>query len=112
MDGDQTTLNGAVALADAIEDLRAELMNALARGKNSDLRFRLKPIELEMTIGITKTGEGKGGVKFWVVELGASGSYENAATHRLKLVLEPVMGPDNAEAMISDSTEQNPLKNG
>ncbi|KND59469.1 hypothetical protein BVER_03231c [Candidatus Burkholderia verschuerenii] len=110
MDMNQTTRSSEVPLADAIEDLRAELMDALTRGKDSDLHFRLKPIELEMTIGITKKGEGKGSIKFWVVELGGSGSYENSATHRLKLVLEPVTGPDNAEALISDAVKTNPLE--
>jgi hypothetical protein len=32
-------------------------------------------VQLEFHVGVTKTGEGKAGVKFYVVELGGSGSY-------------------------------------
>ena len=32
-------------------------------------------MQLEFHVGVTKTGGGKAGVKFYVVELGGSGSY-------------------------------------
>ena len=38
-------------------------------------QFPVAGVQLEFHVGVTKTGEGKAGVKFYVVELGGSGSY-------------------------------------
>jgi hypothetical protein len=98
----------AVPLANAIADLRAELLKALQEGAGKDLQFRLKPIELELKLAITAGGEGNAGIKFWVVELGAKGSYQNETTHTLKLTLEPV-GPDGGDVKISSVGGANPM---
>jgi hypothetical protein len=90
-----------VPLAKAIEDLRAELLDALAAGQGKDLRFKLKPIELELNLAVTWKGEANAGVKFWVLELGAKGSAERAESHKLKLTLEPVDKNGN-EFFVSD----------
>ncbi len=79
-----------IPLAQAIEDLRSELLKALQKGKDQELHFRLKPIELELQLAVTASGVAKGGVKFWVVEFGAEGNAKRETTHKLKLVLEPV----------------------
>jgi hypothetical protein len=81
-----------IPLAEVIEDLRSSLMKALKEGEGQPLHFRLQPIELELQLGITKSGEGKGSVRFWVLELGANAQMKAESTHRLKLILEPV-GP-------------------
>jgi hypothetical protein len=92
----------AIPLAKAIEDLRAELLAALKEGAGKELQFRLKPIELELKIAVTKQVGGNAEVKFWVVDLGGKGSYDNASTHTLKLTLEPVGKDGASEFLISD----------
>ncbi|CAN7733411.1 hypothetical protein LJR029_004922 [Caballeronia sp. LjRoot29] len=94
----------SIPLARVIADLRTELLAALKDGVGRELQFRLQPIELELKLGVTKSVDGNGGVKFWVMELGAKGSYESAATHTLKLVLEPV-GPNGQSPKISAKFE-------
>jgi hypothetical protein len=96
-----------IPLANAIGDLRAELLNALEEGRGKQLQFRLQPIELQLQIAVTRDAEGSGGVKFWVIELGGKGSYENAFTHTLKLTLEPV-GRDGQEFTISQTSGPRP----
>jgi hypothetical protein len=91
----------AIPLAKAIEELRAELLSALKKGAGQELQFRLKPIQLELKVGITKTAEGNGGIKFWVAEFGAKGSYENAITHTLTLTLDAVGKDGRGEVLIS-----------
>jgi hypothetical protein len=98
-----------VPLANAIADLRAELLKALQEGAGKDLQFRLKPIELELKLAITAGGEANAGIKFWVVEIGGKGTYDNAATHTLKLTLEPV-GPDGGDVKISSAGIPNPMQ--
>ena len=99
--GDLDQSQPGVPLAKAIEDLRSELLGALAEGQGKPLRFRLKPVELELSIAMTWKGEANAGVKFWVLELGAKGGAERTGTHKLKLVLEPV-DKDGKEIFVSD----------
>ena len=44
-------------------------------GGAAGFQFPVAGVQLEFHVGVTKTGEGKAGVKFYVVELGGSGSY-------------------------------------
>jgi hypothetical protein len=44
----------SIPLAKAIEDLRAELLAALREGAGKEMQFRLKPIELELKVAVTK----------------------------------------------------------
>lgn len=62
-------------LAETVEALRAELARAAAVGAESDFQFPVAGVQLEFHVAVTKSGEGRAGVKFYVVELGGSGSY-------------------------------------
>ena len=62
-------------LAETVEALRAELARAAAAGAGAGFQFPVAGVQLEFHVAVTKSGEGKAGVKFWVVELGGSGSY-------------------------------------
>jgi Trypsin-co-occurring domain 2 len=64
-----------LGLAETVEALRAELAQAAAAGAKAEFQFPVTGVQLEFHVGVTKTGEGKGGVRFYVVELGGSGSY-------------------------------------
>ena len=64
-----------LGLAETMEALRAELAQAAAAGAAAGFQFPVAGVQLEFHVGVTKTGEGKAGVKFYVVELGGSGSY-------------------------------------
>jgi hypothetical protein len=64
-----------LGLAETMEALRAELAQAAAAGAAAGFQFPVAGVQLEFHIGVTKTGEGKAGVKFYVVELGGSGGY-------------------------------------
>jgi hypothetical protein len=75
-----------VGLADAIEALRIELMDAVSRGKGEAMRFKTEPIELSMQVVVTKQADGRIG---WGA-LGIGGSYDSATTQTLKLRLQPL----------------------
>ena len=42
-------------------------------------------IELEMQVVVEKSKEGKGGVKFWVVEMGGGMAAKDSITHKIKI---------------------------
>jgi hypothetical protein len=91
-----------VGLADAIRALRAELTAAMAEGEGEQLRFKAGPVEMEFGLEVTKEAGGEAGVKFWVVTLGGKGSVSAAATHRVKLELQPV-GDGGKDFVINDT---------
>ena len=87
-------MEGAVVgLAAAIEALRAELIDAVHRGRDEQMQFRVEPIELTVRAAVTKEGDGKIG---WSV-LGLGGKYEAATTQTLILRLAPLWkAPDGS----------------
>jgi Trypsin-co-occurring domain 2 len=64
-----------LGLAESVEALRAELARAATAGAGAGFQFPVTGVQLEFHVGVTKAGEGSAGVRFWVVELGGSGSY-------------------------------------
>ena len=86
--------NGLVAvqrieLAQVISQLREELDTARRAGQGEDLRFELGPVELELMVAVDRQGGPDAKVRFWVIELGASGKVASQATQRIKLILDP-----------------------
>ena len=75
-----------VGLADAIEALRAELMDAACRGWDQVMRFSIEPVELTVQVAVTKDAKGNVG---WSI-FGAGGGYEKVATQTLTLKLGPL----------------------
>ncbi|MBA2956452.1 hypothetical protein HZF07_22230 [Nocardioides sp. CGMCC 1.13656] len=78
-------------LADAIDDLRRELADAMGRGDGERLRFQLGTVSMEFEVGIAATVGGEAGVRFWVVSAGATGERASTTTHRISLQLTPLM---------------------
>lgn len=101
-DDDET--GGTVELADAIEALRDALVRAWWDGQRSRVRFRVEPVELTVQVGVTKTGKGAAGVKWYVLTLGGERSRETETTQTLKVRLAPVLFDDHGR-LLAD-TEQ------
>ena len=78
-----------VELAQLISQLRQELSSAMREGAGEDLGFELGPVELELTVAVSKEAGPNAKVRFWVVELGADGKLASQATQRIKLTLDP-----------------------
>ena len=81
-----------VPLAEAIQALRVEIVEANRKSKYEDVRFKLGPIELEFGLEVSREVAGNAGLKFWVVSIGGSGKRASAATHSVRMVLTPVGG--------------------
>ena len=82
--------NDRIALADAVENLRDQLLQAMEGGKGKSLRFGIEELDLEFKCTVSREGAGKAGVKFWIVEAGAEGKIGNSMTQTVKLKLKPV----------------------
>jgi hypothetical protein len=79
----------ALALAEVVAQLRAELAEAMRAGKDEQLLFELGPVELELTVGVTKEARPGAKAKFWVLELGSDATLGSTTTQRITLTLDP-----------------------
>ncbi len=105
LDGQLLMDQDGVSLSTAIALLRSELQDAIDAGERSRLRFSAESIELELEVTIKATRKADGKVSLWqVASAGGSRDSENAAKHRLKLVLTPkdMALPSAAKTLIGD----------
>jgi hypothetical protein len=79
-----------VELAEVIRQLRAELNEALADAEGERLRFQLGPVEMSLTVTVSRQAAPGAKVRFWVVEAGADAKLSREAVQDIKLVLTPV----------------------
>ncbi|GLW33785.1 trypco2 family protein [Actinoplanes regularis] len=87
-------MDDAIELSDLIEHLRNELSQAVRTGDGQDLRFEPGPIELELTVGVHRDYGADAKVRFWVLDMAASGKHNSTLTQRIKLTLTPRMAED------------------
>jgi hypothetical protein len=91
-----------IPLTEMIQSLKEELLEAQIQGKESKLQFALDSVEVELSVAVTKTGTGKGGIKFWVLEAGGEYQKEDSVTHKFTVVLKP--GPTGDIVVSTEST--------
>jgi Trypsin-co-occurring domain 2 len=96
-----------VTVASAIEQLRAQLEVAQREGAGKKLGFLTKSVELELGIVFKSEKEGGGGVKAWFLDISGKAQTTDEATHKVKLVLEPI-GPDMKPAKVRSTQETKP----
>ena len=87
-------------LAETVEALRAELARAAAAGADAGFQFPVAGVQLEFHVAVTKTGEGKAGVKFWVVELGGAASYAREEIQTVTVTLGAQVDQDGEPVKI------------
>lgn len=78
-----------VGLAEAVASVRAELAQAMARGKDAEPKFEVGAIEMEFAVELRRERGVDGGVQVWVLQAGGSQSSARANTHRLTVTLTP-----------------------
>jgi hypothetical protein len=79
-----------LGLAEAIDQVRTELEQAIKDGESSAVAFRAGTVELEFEVAFAKTGGIKGGFQLSVLSFGAKRERSSTATHRVKVALTPV----------------------
>jgi NTP-dependent ternary system trypsin peptidase co-occuring protein len=77
-----------LGLAEAIEALRDDLLQARAAGATSDIQLPVESMTVELNITATRTREGKAGFKVPIVEveLGGGGSRERGTGQKVTVV--------------------------
>ena len=93
-------------LADFIAALRAEL-RAAALAKDPELQFNVGPVNVEFMLMTRHEGGGKAGIRFWVVEAGASASVASESTQKVTLTLTPVTATGESW-QVADEVDERP----
>ena len=104
MSGDTQQDNGfgPIELSAAVRAIRQELVRAAADGEGEDIRFEVGPIQLELTVELTRETGAKGGVRAWVVEAGADTRTTRGTTHHLSFALTPRSATTGGPVEIAD----------
>lgn len=79
-----------IGLQEAIAALRAELIESVIASQGERLRFEVGEITMEFQIEVERSTEAKGGIQFWVVELGGGGAARDRNVHKVVIPLKPV----------------------
>lgn len=82
-----------LGLADAIDQLREQLLEARDRAEEAELQFPIRSVTVELQLVAARKGEGKAGFKVPVIdfELGAGASLSRETTHKVLIEFgEPV----------------------
>lgn len=95
-------------LAETVEALREELARAAAAAGDADIRFPVTEIKLEFHITIQKEAGVSPKVRFWVVEVGASGSLSREEIHTVTVTLGAPVDQDGVPVKISRGFDVKP----
>ena len=83
-----------IPLSDVVAALRTEILSAVDESGDSELKFRLGPVDVEFTVVVKKEAGADGKLKFSILgigaEAGASGKVAREQTQKVKLSLTPV----------------------
>ena len=97
-----------IGLGEALDALRTELSAAVERSQDADIQFPVEGVQLEFQVGVRKAADGKGGVKFWVVELGGGTSYESESKPTVTVTLGAPVDRAGTPIKVSRRTGQRP----
>lgn len=79
-----------IGLQEAIAALRTELVESVLAAKGERLRFEVGEITMEFQIEVERSIEANGSLKFYIVELGASGTETGKNVHKVVIPLKPI----------------------
>ena len=97
-----------IGLVETIDALRSELAAAVEKAQGQEIQFPIGSVQLEFQVGVTWDAEAKGGVRFWVLEFGASGSYANESVQKVTLNLEAPVDAEGRAVKVTRRSQQKP----
>jgi Trypsin-co-occurring domain 2 len=81
---------GRIGLEETIAALRQELIASVIASQGEGLRFEVGEVIVEFNFEVERSADAKGGIKFWVVELGGSTGIKDKSIHKVTIPLKPV----------------------
>lgn len=89
------------------EELRAAHEDTRTGESSVEPRFVVGPVHVEFSLAAKREAGAKGGIRFYVLELGASGSVASESTQRVSMTLTPLT-KDGTQYDVSDQISSSP----
>jgi Trypsin-co-occurring domain 2 len=107
VDEDQESVDG-LGLAEAIEALRDDLLQARAAGAKSDIQLPVESMTVELTVTATREANAKAGFKvpFVPVEAGGGGSRERGTGQTVTVVFGGPVDRDGNPVKVAQATSE------
>lgn len=102
--GEDQLFTSALGLSEAIQMVRTELMDARRTSADSELRFPIQSVTVELQVAAMRDAEGRTGFRIPVVdlEIGGTVSWQRTTTHTVRVVF----GPPLSTWTVGDSTDE------
>jgi len=84
------------------------LAAAVEKAQGQEIQFPIGSVQLEFQVGVTCDTEAKAGVRFWVLELGAGGSYANESVQKVTLNLEAPVDLEGKSVKVTRRSKERP----
>lgn len=94
-----------VPLADFVGALREQIKAARVEA-DPEVPIEVGPLSVEFTLLARREGEGRAGVKFWVVDAGVGGKAANESTQKVTMQLTPLAPGGLGPARVRDVEPQ------
>ena len=97
-----------IDLAETIEALRAELRKAVLAGDDAEIQFPVTGVQVEFQVGVKKNADGKAGIKFWLVELGAGSGYAHESVQKVTVNFGAPVDRSGTPIKVARQAQQKP----
>jgi len=99
-----------VSIAEAMQSLREQVLEAAQQAKDSSLRFTVREVEVEFQVALSVELRGSTKVSLWkVVSVGGDAGRTSEGVHRVRMVLEPrktgAPAPATGTVQLNDSVD-------
>ncbi|WP_034593400.1 trypco2 family protein [Hamadaea tsunoensis] len=101
-------MSSQIGLVDVVQALRSELARASALATGEDIQFPVGQITLEFQVGVTTSAEARGGVRFWVLELGAQAGVSAESVQKVTIQLDPPVDAYGRPVRVSAGETEKP----
>ncbi|MDH6124456.1 trypco2 family protein [Kitasatospora sp. GP82] len=82
-------MEARIELADAIEAVRQQLLDAAARGAGQEIQFEVGTVQLDFNVELKREARGKGGIKAWVLSADTEAGISHQRSHKITVSLTP-----------------------
>ncbi|GAA4947366.1 hypothetical protein GCM10023205_04090 [Yinghuangia aomiensis] len=102
------TVGDRIPLAEVIDQIRNELGDAAARAAGAGMQFPVGAVQIELQVGVTRSEDGKAGVKLWVVDLASGGGVSHQAVQKVIVNLDPPVDPQGRRIKVGHGVDERP----
>ncbi|WP_406000280.1 trypco2 family protein [Streptomyces sp. NBC_00829] len=97
-----------IELAAVVEAIRAEILAAMSTNDDGGIHFPVGQIQLQFQVGVTRSANGRAGLKLWVLELGGDKGKVLQELQTVTVTLEPPVDDHGRSVKVFRSSTEKP----